>query len=100
MDKIANGFTVRFASRFQEMSRTRERMKFPRDGRKERDRNSKNERLLASSDHRHRRGSILSRLTSHKLSNLQHNEPILEFFSVLQLFLLLSFFFEREKFII
>lgn len=56
MDKIANGFTgVRFflPPCFQEIP-VCERMKFPRDGRVERDRNSKNERLLASTDRRPR----------------------------------------------
>lgn len=109
MDKIANGFTVQFSSRLafsRNVPDARTDEISSRDGRKERDRNSKNERLLASSDHRrHRNGSILSRLTSHKLSNLQHAQwtnaqtPFAIVF--LFLFVFLSFFLSfllRKKF--
>lgn len=71
--KLRTGLRVAvlFQSRFQKMSQ-RERMKFLGDGRQERGRNSKNERLLASADRcSRRRGSILSRPTSRMLSNLQ-----------------------------
>lgn len=62
MDKIANGFTgaVSPTAALSRNVPVCERMKFPRDGRAERDRNSKNERLLASTETAAAcRGSIL-----------------------------------------
>lgn len=84
--------------RFQETSR-RERMKFPRDGRGERDRNSKNERLLASAGRRRclrqDRFCLAWPLICYQTAGT-HNEPsgrLLELFSAsVIVFLSISFF--------